>query len=105
MILVVEDQPLRITRFQHALGHIHAADNLIEALRWMRGNNGYSTIYLDHDGVDGDLLAKYMARHKLHHTAKVRIHSDNYAGSVKMRDTLAAAGYDVKMVSFREVVG
>ncbi|MEM1354315.1 MAG: cyclic-phosphate processing receiver domain-containing protein [Planctomycetota bacterium] len=105
MILLVDDCPRRHAAFDRAFGGHAGAQDFASAIiamsesRWL-----IAAIYLDHDGVDGDLLAEWMAQLRPHPYAKIVIHSSNYVGSIKMRDTLRAAGYDVEMKAFAEVV-
>jgi len=108
MRLFIDDDAKRWNAFGAAYGPGHYwAEHFTESMIALSDYNythEFSHIYLDHDGVDGDLIAEWMARHKPHRDAKVIIHSSNYVGAVKMRDTLSAAGYDVEMTSFEELV-
>lgn len=106
MILVIDDCPRRQSGFRRAFGSsciAFAMDYLggEQALTW-RTPDPLTTIYLDHDGVDGERLARLMADQKLHTQARVVIHSSNYLGAVRMRDILQDT-HDVELTSYDEI--
>lgn len=105
MILVIDNDPKRIEAFRKALGKIIVAmDYTAAALQLSHYNRDLAAVYLDHDGVDGELLAVNMARFDIARQAKIYIHSSNYAGAIKMRDTLKGT-HDVELVDWRDITG
>ncbi|MEM1355962.1 MAG: cyclic-phosphate processing receiver domain-containing protein [Planctomycetota bacterium] len=108
MILFVDDCPRRQAALRKSFGPaVMIAGSIGVAVYYLSISDvdaGFTTIYLDYDGVDGDLLAEWMARHRPLPNVKVIIHSSNYVGAIKMRGALQAAGYDVEMTAFAEVV-
>ena len=106
MILVIDDDPRRIAGFREALGKIVWANSAITAAAALTlyQNGELTTIYLDYDGVIGEYLAKRIAARGLHRSAKIIIHSSNYAGAIEMRDILKPT-HDVELKSYAEIVG
>jgi hypothetical protein len=105
MILVIDDCPRRIEAFRRALGKIIVAmDYTAAAFHLSHYGRDLTAVYLDHDGVEGELLAINMARLGIAQQAKVYIHSSNYAGAIKMRGALKDT-HDVELVDWREVTG
>ncbi len=105
-ILFIDDDPRRAAAFRKAHGKIFWAESAIvaaAALTFFKDGE-LSSIYLDCDGVRGEYLAGRIAAMDIHKSAKIIIHSSNYPGSIKMRDTLQDAGYDVELKSFEETV-
>jgi hypothetical protein len=107
MRLIIDDDPKRIAAFRRAFGaSFQSAATFTQAAALLTLWDGHPcTVYLDCDGVEGERIAERIAEMGIHRQSKFYIHSSNYGGSVKMRDTLASAGYDVEMVSFSELVG
>lgn len=107
MILVIDDCPRRQSGFRRAFGSSRLAFAMDylggeQALTW-RTPDPLTAIYLDHDGVDGERLARLMADRRLHTQARVVIHSSNYLGACRMRDILQKT-HLVEMKDFKEIV-
>lgn len=108
-ILVIDDDPRRIDGFRRALGRtLVAMDFMTATFHLSHYGHQLTTVYLDFDGVDGGRIARGMAtldRGLFSDSIRFIIHSSNYTGSIKMRDVLQAAGYDVELKPYSEIVG
>lgn len=103
MILIIDDDTQRVAGFRRALGSgAHSAIAYPGAAADLRSDTPYTAIYLDHDGVDGERLARIMADERLQTKARVVIHSSNYLGACRMRDILAGT-HEVEMSSYNEI--
>lgn len=108
MRLIIDDCPRRIRRFQEAFGNVRTASTFEAAIRMLmtHPDGDFTEIYLDHDGVEGEEIARFLVACDTHRSAAIFIHSSNYAGACQMFRTLSEAGYhDVRLVDFADVVG
>lgn len=108
MILFIDDDPRRIGAFRKAYGsNVRTASTFVSAAAalTLHADGDLTDIWLDCDGVDGERLAVRIVAMGLHGSARFKIHSSNYLGSIQMRDTLRNAGYEVELVSFEDEVG
>lgn len=103
MNLIIDDDMQRVAGFRRALGSgAHSAIAYPGAAADLRSDTPYTLILLDHDGVDGERLARLMADEQLQTQARVVIHSSNYLGACRMRDMLKET-HRVEMSSYNEI--
>jgi len=115
-IMVLEDSPDRIARFQEALaGHEVTICQDVNVAKEFIKVNKVEYMFLDHDlgGLHhvestepntGYAFVKFLVENKLAQDTSIVIHSMNYPGASNMFALLKRHGYKVQLIPYSKVI-